>query len=1252
MKILSLSGENLASLTGSFTIDFTRGALGAAGLFAITGNTGAGKSTLLDAICLALYDEMPRFIANRKNVEKIGRAHEDEKDKLTANDVKNILSRGHANGFAEVSFRGCDGRTWRARWTVRRARNRSEGRFQAQERSLIDVESGQVFSGSKRELQDRIDELVGLSWEQFRRAVILPQGEFAAFLKSDANERSALLERMTGTELYSAISMQTYERAREEQQKLATICQRLGDLVLMDEESRRQWVSQQVSLTTSLKHEQQQQQLMQDLRDLNSRIADQQRGCLEGESALERALLAHGAAAAEREEFARAEQAQVARADHDELARLTLEVQQQEKVIAELGPELAQLEEQAQQSVLTEQQLLAEKIAAEREWGALQPELKRAQELDTRIREKQQQLQKIQQEGAQEREVQRTLEQGWREQSQQVAQLKGEHQQWSLWLEEHKELAPVARQWQPLLTAMQDWSEDADTLQQLLILRDRKLSALQQLQRQLEQGQQERDYWQRELARLQQQQLELEQQQWESRLAKAQDQWQQQTEQLGQVRQLLELVNYAHSHAEQHSRLQQEIAQLEQALGKLSTLSAELVPARERLALQRDEARHALEQSRAVASFEQYRHLLSDGTPCPLCGAEEHPYRQSQPQVAGILGQLAQRAQSLELEWERLNHQCIQCESEHQELARQLLVRQQHLPELETRAEQLTQRWLQLGGDNLLGHPLPRSQRPLEWKELMSTLIGRSQTLEQGLAQSQQQLREAQLGQQQLQGIRQQLSQLAERHQQFDQQWQEADRQRITLEGEVKAMGEQEATLRQRLELGGLRLDEQMGGQPWRQWLGTRQWHEWQRACEAWLHGQSEWERLAGEIASLTPALSAQEARLQTQRDVLHKLERDYKEHDQQRQGLLTSRAACLGGEEIALVESRWQARLQQIASELEAMQGSARALRERQTELKTRLAHMEQEKQVSSRRKREVLGRWAAHASALGIAEYDLRRLLAISPEELKARRTALQGLEDAVGEARTRLAERQRALALEQSKRDRYQEHHPELAALAQEELVQRLAELEAHCRDLDEQLFACKSALAQAEAAALRAGSLQQELATQQAVADHWQQLCDLIGQANGAKLRTFAQSLTLERLLLEANAQLGDLSPRYRLERVPGTDLALQVVDLDMGDEVRSVDSLSGGESFLVSLALALALSSLSSKQTQVESLFIDEGFGTLDPDSLDLALSCLDSLQASGRQIGVISHVQTLVERIGVQVRVEALGGGESRVLIP
>ena len=158
-------------------------------------------------------------------------------------------------------------------------------------------------------------------------------------------------------------------------------------------------------------------------------------------------------------------------------------------------------------------------------------------------------------------------------------------------------------------------------------------------------------------------------------------------------------------------------------------------------------------------------------------------------------------------------------------------------------------------------------------------------------------------------------------------------------------------------------------------------------------------------------------------------------------------------------------------------------------------------------------------------------------------------------------------------------------------------------------------------------------------------------ELIGSADGARFRTFAQSLTFDMLVRHANRHLGELTRRYRLERVPDTDLEVQVIDLEMGDEVRSVHTLSGGESFQVSLSLALGLASLSAPRTQVESLFIDEGFGSLDARTLDLAISSLDALQALGRKIGVISHVSTLVERIGVQVRVTSLGGGRSAVEI-
>ena len=150
--------------------------------------------------------------------------------------------------------------------------------------------------------------------------------------------------------------------------------------------------------------------------------------------------------------------------------------------------------------------------------------------------------------------------------------------------------------------------------------------------------------------------------------------------------------------------------------------------------------------------------------------------------------------------------------------------------------------------------------------------------------------------------------------------------------------------------------------------------------------------------------------------------------------------------------------------------------------------------------------------------------------------------------------------------------------------------------------------------------------------------------IIEQTNG-------YSLTFENLLGTANRFLSDLAPRYRLMRVPGQDLELQAIDLDMGEEVRSIHSLSGGESFLVSLALALGLASMSVHRTRVETLFIDEGFGTLDAESLDIALSALDALQAQGHQVGIISHVAGLAERIGIQVRVEKQSGGRSKLIV-
>ena len=243
------------------------------------------------------------------------------------------------------------------------------------------------------------------------------------------------------------------------------------------------------------------------------------------------------------------------------------------------------------------------------------------------------------------------------------------------------------------------------------------------------------------------------------------------------------------------------------------------------------------------------------------------------------------------------------------------------------------------------------------------------------------------------------------------------------------------------------------------------------------------------------------------------------------------------------------------------------------------------------------------------------------------------------------------QEATALLKVKVDDCYQHQSQAVEITEEAVQQVAAELQLQQQNLssqrDEQVFL----LREDDKKITASSHLKAELETQKNRWQQWESLNELIGSSNGSKFRVFAQSLTLEALLAHSNQHLEDFAKRYHLQRVPGSDLELQIIDRDMADDVRSVHSLSGGESFLVSLALALGLASLSSNRTQVESLFIDEGFGSLDPETLDIAIASLDTLQALGRKVGVISHVPILIERIGAKVVVEKQGGGRSSVVI-
>ncbi|HTL35136.1 MAG TPA: SbcC/MukB-like Walker B domain-containing protein, partial [Kofleriaceae bacterium] len=284
----------------------------------------------------------------------------------------------------------------------------------------------------------------------------------------------------------------------------------------------------------------------------------------------------------------------------------------------------------------------------------------------------------------------------------------------------------------------------------------------------------------------------------------------------------------------------------------------------------------------------------------------------------------------------------------------------------------------------------------------------------------------------------------------------------------------------------------------------------------------------------------------------------------------------------------------------------------------------------------------------AANFVREELQRLLSADASRVDELAAQLDTLDRAADRARTLVAERRRLLDDHTASRPNFTDPDAQARALADATDIPDLAKL---VDSADKHAAALHAALAaDADARARRATSVADLAAAEQA-AEVDRVLGQVIGSHDGKAFRSFAQSLTLDSLLAVANSHLEELAPRYQLERVPKHDLELQVIDRDLGDEIRSVQSLSGGESFLVSLALALGLSSMSAHDVRVRTLLIDEGFGTLDPATLDTALAVLDELQSTGRQVGVISHVPALTERVRAHVRVSPRGGGRSEVLV-
>ena len=949
MKILAIRLKNLTSIEGTVEVDFMAEPLHSAGIFAISGPTGAGKSTLLDALCLALYDKAPRFATSVENVNLADVGD----NQINQSDVRNLLRRGTSDGYAEVDFLGIDGRRYRSRWSVRRTRNKINGSLQPQTLEVKELDTEKEFQGTKKELLIQLVELVGLTYEQFTRTVLLAQNDFATFLKSKGAAKAELLEKLTGTGVYSRISQEVYARNKAAQEEVTLIQNRMNVIELMPEEE--------------LLALQKEKELSTEKRAAGIKLLAEQN-----------------------------EQLNVVR---------SLKIQE----------ELWKKKQQEEQEEQAREKVLQGALASQEEglvhfkaqWEAIQPDLKKARQLDVQIQSQQSSY----------------------IQSQQILQAANRQ---------------VAEQEQKMRVAAEQLQVSYSSLNRLLshvgIEEALQLEQVEEILRQEESKLAAATSTNEErLLRLNSFGYPL--------LAEEQVKLQKELTRQQNIRQLTETQTKAKTEIE---RLEKEVANCLKQLTEQETA----LKVTQRLY---ENARMAVGKD-----VKALRRQLQEGEACPVCGSTAHPYHQEQEVVDTLFRSIEQEYNVASTNYQQMNNRSIALQ---RDLAHQKTVDGQIAEQLAA----LYKAGIEAGNEEQIQRRLAElAERILEYRNLYA---------------------------------------------------------------------------------------------------------EWQR-------GDEETKKIRTHCEALRENVSL--CRLAMQK-------------------------VSSAKEQLVILQNAASAELKRF----EVIEKALNVLRQERSQLLKGKSADEAEAAVAKREK-------------------ELNLALEKARKEVEAVHNRLSGLQGEMKQIALAIGELQ-----EQYKKIESPELLPEIIKKQQEENL-----------NIERALSTMEARLLQQAKNKLTVEQIAKELAEKQTVAERWAKLNKLIGSADGAKFKVIAQSYTLNLLLLHANQHLSYLSKRYKLQQVPDT-LALQVIDCDMCDEIRTVYSLSGGESFLISLALALGLSSLSSNNLKVESLFIDEGFGSLDAESLRTAMEALEQLQMQGRKIGVISHVQEMSERISVQVQVHKKVNGKS-----
>jgi exonuclease SbcC len=1208
VKILAIRGCNLASLAGEFEIDLSHGALGGAGVFAIVGNTGSGKSTLLDALCVALFDRTPR-LTNHSTV-KIGRGL-DERALLGAQDVRTLLRRGTAQGWAEVDFESGDARQYRARWSVRRARGQSDGTLQDEQLSLTAIDGGERFGGTKTETLKAIHARLGLSFDQFRRSALLAQGEFAAFLRADGKDRSELLERMTGTQIYSRLSVAAHVKAALAEQRLRDGRAAAQAIAVLDDDAERA-TRDELALATAgaLAARRRHAEAVEAARWIVE-AARRERALAEAgaEHAAARAALV--AAEADRAELALRRRAELLRPVWDEAARL-------ERGVAVAAAEATSAGDAA---ALAARRLAA--IAGRRdEVAALQAPV-RAARIAAGIVER----------GAAAEHAEPALRMATDD---------------AAWLAARGQLAPEIAAWPELEARFAQHAALGDAIAGL----DRALGEQADTKARLARAHKviagevqaaahkHEDAKRKAASYAQKRGVTLD------AARRLEDEAR---TRLGEVERLVAIAQAARAAIEARDERGRQLAELTAAIAEDAARQQALADAHRVAHALRAEQARVVEELRRAAGYAHARAELVAGEPCPLCGAAEHPWR-DRGALDDVIARAEGRLATSQAELDAIAAQvaAIAARDQHHGREHARLTRDRAAAAAGAGAA-ITAWRAQLGalGELLLvddpalptAEALAADRQARAKKQLEDARATRSQTEAATKA--------AQDAQAEVQLCQVAVDQLAAKLAEHDRRLAELDATIGLGRGERASKLDHHAEVARELAAAMAR------------WIAALPADDGVTAPDAGTpspaidarprrgsRSSGATDVLSGESGvpggAIDPALAvALVARLAASAPPRHA------------PGPIPGSPLAIVRLAMAAVALAWRERAERIAHADAALSAAAAAI-EREARDVDRAVAEHTARQGDAERRRDGLGRELADAvarldaarGAAGFASDELRRLLSADPSRVDALAERVAALDRAVERTRAVVTERERQVADHAATRPAVDPTiEPAVDAAAG---VEALAAAVVAAERRAAQLAATLAA--DADARVRRAAALA-SVAVDEAGAEVDRILGDVIGSHDGKLFRSFAQSLTLDGLLAVANAHLEELAPRYQLERVPRHDLELQVIDRDLGSEARSVQSLSGGESFLVSLALALGLSSMSAHDVRVRTLLIDEGFGTLDPATLDSALSVLDALQATGRQVGVISHVPALVERVGAHVRVVQRGGGRSEVIV-